>query len=374
MTDPVGRWPHHLVVVIESKEHYGWPPTEYRVVGMHPGDILSSEFLQVRKLDGEGLSLYLRPRFGPPDWREIAEDSASVAAWSGEPLSDGRRFAPGTANPDSWVDIRRASGARLEDELSAALLAFLGRGRSAAPVRDTEACRSSAVDSNPDELLARVVAVVEDAATTPIDWTDTSLPEGGRPVAERVAARQPQLSDDAVPPWPGASPLTGAEDTDAARVEALLGALGKLPPHRGVSYRGQAAGASFGRTQGNVVVTRLLTASSRDVRVATENFRAAGRFVILGRTGRVIEHLSRHPEEREVVFLPSSMFMVVKQALLGGMPVTIVEQLNPERGTPDDPLATLDEVAALATRRVRAARSAPPVALTSPGKFTGDIE
>lgn len=90
------------------------------------------------------------------------------------------------------------TGARVDDELSAALLAFLGRGRSAAPLRDAEGCRSSAVDSKPDELLARVVAVVEDAATTTIDWTDISLAEGGRLVAERVAARYPDLSDDAV--------------------------------------------------------------------------------------------------------------------------------------------------------------------------------
>ena len=166
----------------------------------------------------------------------------------------------------------------------------------------------------------------------------------------------------------------GPDEGIDRKAAALLRSLEKLPPHRGVSYRGQVAGADFGRNEGQVVVTQLLTASSRDVRVATENFSASGLYVILGRTGRAIETLSRRPEEQEVVFLPASMFLVVKRAQLDGMPVTVVEQLNPELGKPDDALATLDEIAALVTQRVGAARSASPVELASPGKFAGDIE
>lgn len=108
MTDRVGGWPRDLVVVIESKEHYGWPPTEYRVVGIHPGELSPTEFLQVHKVDGEGPALYLRVRFGPLGWEGVGEVTASVGAWPGEPTPDGDRFVPSTSNPEWWLDIRPA--------------------------------------------------------------------------------------------------------------------------------------------------------------------------------------------------------------------------------------------------------------------------
>ena len=158
------------------------------------------------------------------------------------------------------------------------------------------------------------------------------------------------------------------------KVGTLLGALEKVTPYRGVSYRGIPAGATFGRHEGQVVVTELLTASSRDVRVATENFTSHGLYVLVGRTGRAIEHFSQHPEEREVVFLPVSMFLVVKRARFDDLLVVVVEQVNPELGVPDDPLATLDELARLAALRIREAREQEPVSIGSPGKYSGDVE
>jgi hypothetical protein len=171
-------------------------------------------------------------------------------------------------------------------------------------------------------------------------------------------------------PAPAVSPPTATEQ----QVSTLLGALEKLPPHRGVSYRGIPADARFGHHEGQVVVTRLLTASSRDVRVATENFTSAGLYVVVGRTGRAIEHLSQHPEEQEVVFLPVSTFLVLQRARIDDLLVVVVEQLNPELGPTDDPLATLEELGALAVVRVREARQRPPVRVGSPGKYCGDVE
>jgi hypothetical protein len=156
------------------------------------------------------------------------------------------------------------------------------------------------------------------------------------------------------------------------KVAALLAALDKLPPHRGVSFRGRTLESSFGQ-EGQVIVTRELTATSRSVSVATENFTVPALYVVLGRTGRAIEGLSRHPEEREVVFLPASVFMVVKSARVDDLPVTIVEQLNPELESMDEPLGTLEEIAAFTVQRVRQARGEGPVAVSSPGKFAGDI-
>lgn len=162
-----------------------------------------------------------------------------------------------------------------------------------------------------------------------------------------------------------------SEDLDR-KVAALLVALEKLPPHRGVSFRGRSLDSSFGR-EGQVIVTRELTATSRSVAVATENLTSPALYVVLGRTGRAIEDLSRHPHEREVVFLPASVFKVVMSARVDDLPVTIVEQLNPELGDLDEPLGTLEEIAAFTVARVGEARDQAPVEVTSPGKFAGDI-
>lgn len=167
--------------------------------------------------------------------------------------------------------------------------------------------------------------------------------------------------------------MTNASSEQLDRqVADLLAALGKLPPHRGVSFRGRTLDAGFGR-EGQVVVTRELTATSRSVAIATENFSTAALYVVLGRTGRAIETLSRHPAEHEVVFLPASMFTVVKSARVDDLPVTIVEQLNPEMEELDEPLGTLEEIAAFTVVRVNEARDGGPVDITSPGKFAGDI-
>lgn len=162
-----------------------------------------------------------------------------------------------------------------------------------------------------------------------------------------------------------------SEDLDR-KVAALLRALEKLPPHRGVSFRGRSLDSSFGR-EGQVIVTRELTATSRSVAVATENLTAPALYVVLGRTGRALEDLSRHPGEHEVVFLPATMFTVVKSARIDDLPVTVVEQLNPEMTELDEPLGTLDEIAAYAVGRVGQARDQGPVEITTPGKFVGDI-
>jgi hypothetical protein len=67
------------------------------------------------------------------------------------------------------------------------------------------------------------------------------------------------------------------------------------------------------------------------------------------------------------------MFMVVKSARVDDLPVTIVEQLNPELGEPAEPLGTLEQIAAFTGARVGEAREPAPVEITSPGKFAGDI-
>ena len=161
-------------------------------------------------------------------------------------------------------------------------------------------------------------------------------------------------------------------DATGAGVEGLLKAFAQLAPRRLVTFRGRSPGSGFGG-EGQVVVTREVTATSRSVAVATENFTAAALYVVVGRTGRAVEHLSRFPDEHEVGFLPGTVFRVAKSARIDDLPVTIVEEVDPEAGETDEPLATLEEIGRFAVQRVEQAREAGPVPLTTPGKFTGDI-
>lgn len=171
--------------------------------------------------------------------------------------------------------------------------------------------------------------------------------------------------------------MSTPQPTDA-QVSALLGALRKLPGHPGITYRGIGEDASFGTREGAAVVTRGLVASSRDIRVATENSTASGLYVISGTTGRAIEQFSTHPTEREVVFPPSTLFRAVCKARLGDLPVVIVEQLDPAC-PPAAPAAEQEvepwpEWLRTAAEAHRAALTMPPVEITSPGKFVGDID
>src|SRR5262249_11829011 len=95
--------------------------------------------------------------------------------------------------------------------------------------------------------------------------------------------------------------------SSAEQLDALLSALGKLPPYHGLSYRGYAGrqGPGFQRA----LTSPVLVATSRDPRVATENFSTDGLYAVIGSRGREIATLSRHPQEQEVVFRPGSMFL-----------------------------------------------------------------
>lgn len=154
-------------------------------------------------------------------------------------------------------------------------------------------------------------------------------------------------------------------------VDDLLRALQKMPVHEGVSFRGGTVEDTFGGQSGTVV-TRGLTATSRNARVATENFTTPAVYAIVGNQGRSLEGVSQHPEEQEVVFLPGTLFQPVKQVRYGALLVTVVEQLDLER-TPDDPKADLDVVLASIAASLRDDLALGLIELSSPGKFAGDI-
>ncbi len=160
-------------------------------------------------------------------------------------------------------------------------------------------------------------------------------------------------------------------EVDGAQVRAVLSALEKLPRYDGVSFRGDTADAVARPRQ--TIVSQGLVASSLDICVATENFTTNGLLAIIGNLGRAVHSVSAKPFEKEVVFLPGTMFMVLESWTAFEIPVTLVEQLDPDRvpGTP--PKTSLEEIRQLVVTHVDKARRRAPVAGATPGKFQGGL-
>jgi hypothetical protein len=151
----------------------------------------------------------------------------------------------------------------------------------------------------------------------------------------------------------------------------LIRGLSKLPTYDGVTFRGATPDDTFGTTSGTVVA-RGLTATSRDARVATENFTAPAVYAVVGTHGRSVEGPSQHPGEHEVVFLPGALFRAVAQVRFHDIPVIVVEELDLDR-EPNAPKGDLDQLLGAISARLRRDLERPPVEITSPGKFVGDI-
>lgn len=103
-------------------------------------------------------------------------------------------------------------------------------------------------------------------------------------------------------------------------LSALLTALDKLPPFRGLSYRGYAG--RQGPAHQRVIPSGVQVATSRDPRIATENFSTDGVYAVIGRRGRDISQLSQNTLEQEVVFRPGSMYLPIERFDVDGVEVT----------------------------------------------------
>lgn len=159
--------------------------------------------------------------------------------------------------------------------------------------------------------------------------------------------------------------------TQRPDLETLLATLESLPPHEGVVFRGCEA-RSHERWPGRAYVTDRLLSTSRDPRVATENFTTDAVYAILSRTGRAIEQFSAVREEREVLFLPGTVFTLVTRVRFKDLGVTIVEEFDPHaEGTPEP--VDLDVVQEQIGRALLEAELREPVPTQIEGKFTGDI-
>jgi hypothetical protein len=166
--------------------------------------------------------------------------------------------------------------------------------------------------------------------------------------------------------------VTSSDAPDHERVARMLRGLAEAPRYRGVSFRGRADDAVFG-PGAPTLVSRLVTATSRDLRVATENFATSSVYAIVGGAGRSVEAFSSRPREREVVFLPATMFRAVDTLDAGGFQVVVVEQLAFDDVDRPGDSWTPERVLALLPDHVLRSRAAVPVDVTTPGKYLGDL-
>lgn len=160
----------------------------------------------------------------------------------------------------------------------------------------------------------------------------------------------------------------------------FLDAIGKLPAAGGLVYRGLVGGGPASDPVPLGVLAGL-AATSRDPRVATQNFACDTLLVLLTRTGRDLSALSAHPEEHEVLQRPGSVWSRLPD--LPGLPavpgragqarVVVAEELDPSGtvpavGWPD----TLAALAATVAQALSDAIARPPVPVHRPGVFVGD--
>lgn len=91
----------------------------------------------------------------------------------------------------------------------------------------------------------------------------------------------------------------------------------RLPPAPGVSFRGWVHPADLGTVD---VATKLLTAASVDIVVATAGFTTSELGIVVGRTGRDLGAFSAMPEAEEITYPPGRIFR--------GHPLTTVDGLS----------------------------------------------
>jgi hypothetical protein len=157
----------------------------------------------------------------------------------------------------------------------------------------------------------------------------------------------------------------------AEQLDALLSALDKLPPYRGLSYRGYAV--PDGRLRPRTVMSGVLVPTSRDPRVATDNFSTTGVYAVIGSRGRDIAPISQRPQEQEVVFRPGSLFLPIESFDVGGLEVAIVEEIDPDRDRDEQPVFTLEQLKEQMRSAIEDARARTTVEDVTPGKFVGSL-
>lgn len=164
------------------------------------------------------------------------------------------------------------------------------------------------------------------------------------------------------------------DDDRLAKVQQFLATLEQLPPLVGPVLRGCSEDSTVTR-QGQTVVTKGLVSGSRMPSVATDQGRVERVYAILSRSGRDISAFSAKQGDREVVFLPGTLFQLVATRDIAAMTVHVVLERTPEElASPVDP-ALVERVIAAVTPSLsdKATLAAgPPPGI--PAKFIGDLD
>ena len=85
-----------------------------------------------------------------------------------------------------------------DQQLSQAIIAYLGKGRSSFPRTDEEAVLALESETESSALLEKVLAAVAEMMSIEIDWSTHTLPEGGDEAARVMAKRHPELTEEAL--------------------------------------------------------------------------------------------------------------------------------------------------------------------------------
>lgn len=155
------------------------------------------------------------------------------------------------------------------------------------------------------------------------------------------------------------------------RVERMLRGLSEAPRFAGLSLRGhreRPEALGYGRS----LVSTWICATSLDVRVATGNGLTDQVFAIYGDGGADLRTLSAAPEEREITYLPGTMFVYGPTEQVDRWRVTFVEQVDLHR-QPDVRARLTHEWAAGTLPAMLAAVPAGPAALRHTEKFIGPL-
>lgn len=157
-----------------------------------------------------------------------------------------------------------------------------------------------------------------------------------------------------------------------SKLSEFLGALDALAPAGGISYRGLTDDPSSIPVLGIMI---LVAASSRDPRVASENFTSKNLLVLLNRTGRDLSQLSQDASEREIVQRPSTLWHRLPDLSLPMLrqPLIVLEEVLP--GSDEPPIgwpSSLVELKTIVSAEILAAQAAEPHTVRFPGKFAGE--
>jgi len=154
---------------------------------------------------------------------------------------------------------------------------------------------------------------------------------------------------------------------------SFLDALGKLPMSGGVGFRGVPVGRP--EPPGLSIATMVMS-TTRDPRLASENFRCGLLLVVLHRTGRDISMLSTSPDDGEVLIMPGSAWSVLCRSQLADTPVVFLEEivLSENAAQPAGWGHSIADLVGSVSERIATSWSDPPVSIETPGRYCGEWE